>query len=288
MYRSGTLSRPSCRIVLPTVRRVNLVSGGRETQQGRRGWKRLTADGAGSGASLPGWQRTDDPPRPRAGPPAGHGTQPTRHRAPPRSRARSATDTACVGSRQQPPPLRAGTAGVLGRSGAINARAALIAKLDRCTRSVADLAAPGAQAAGPRHRRGSSLRVPVHRRPPGMAPGRAGDARSDHRRPRRRPLMGEGCRQAERHRAPHPHRRPVDAPGRPPGPPGARTRAPRRRTTHQQRRRAHVSGAPGAVPPPASAQRQAPPRARTVARACQYSSRCRTATTSPPPLSATR
>ena len=56
---------------------------------------------------------TGDPPRPRAGPPAGHGTQPTRHRAPPRSRARSATDTASAGSHQQPPPLRAGTAGVL-------------------------------------------------------------------------------------------------------------------------------------------------------------------------------
>ena len=45
--------------------------------------------------------------------PAGHGTQPTRHRAPPRSRARSATDTASAGSHQQPPPLRAGTAGIL-------------------------------------------------------------------------------------------------------------------------------------------------------------------------------
>ena len=45
----------------------------------------------------------------------------------------------------------------------------------------------------------------------------------------RRSLMGEGCRQAERHRAPHPHRRPVDAPGRPPGPPGARPGARRRR-----------------------------------------------------------
>ena len=54
-------------------------------------------------------------------------------------------------------------------------------------------------------------------------PGRAGNACSHHRAPRRRPLMGEGCRQAERHRAPHPHRRPLDAPGRPPSPPGART-----------------------------------------------------------------
>ena len=32
-----------------------------------------------------------------------------------------------------------------------------------------------------------------------MAPGRAGNARSDHRAPPRRPLMGEGCRQAQRH-----------------------------------------------------------------------------------------
>ena len=45
------------------------------------------------------------------------------------------------------------------------------------------------------------------RRAPGMAPGRAGNARGHHRAPPRRPLMGEGCRQAERHRAPHPHRR---------------------------------------------------------------------------------
>ena len=112
--------------------------------------------------------------------------------------------------------------------GAVHGRqvgAVLIAKLDRCTRSVADLAslidtfsrrgvalisaaesldtssaggrlvvnvlgavavgagshrrahvssAAGAQAAGPRHRRGGALRVPVHRRAPGMAPGRAG------------------------------------------------------------------------------------------------------------------
>ena len=86
--------------------------------------------------------------------------------------------------------------------------------------------AAGAQAAGPRHRRGGALRVPVHRRAPGMAPGRAGNARGHHRAPRRRPLMGEGGRQAQRHRAPHPHRRPVDTPGRPPGPPGARTRRP--------------------------------------------------------------
>ena len=61
-----------------------------------------------------------------------------------------------------------------------------------------------------------------------VAPGRAGNARGDHRAPPRRPLMGEGGRPAQRHRAPHPHRRPVDAAGRPPGPPGARTR-PRRR-----------------------------------------------------------
>ena len=38
--------------------------------------------------------------------------------------------------------------------------------------------------------------------------------------------MGEGGRQAQRHRAPHSYRRPVDAAGRPPGPPGARTRRP--------------------------------------------------------------
>ena len=57
-----------------------------------------------------------------------------------------------------------------------------------------------------------------------VAPGRAGNTRSHHRAPPRRPLMGEGGRQAEHRRAPHPHRRPVDAPGRPPGPPGARTR----------------------------------------------------------------
>ena len=43
--------------------------------------------------------------------------------------------------------------------------------------------APGAQAAGPRHRRGGALRVPVHRRAPGMAPGRAGNARGHHRAP---------------------------------------------------------------------------------------------------------
>ena len=46
---------------------------------------------------------------------------------------------------------------------------------------------------------------------------------SHHRALRRRPLMGEGGRQAERHRAPHPHRRPVDTPGRSPGPPRAGT-----------------------------------------------------------------
>ena len=40
----------------------------------------------------------------------------------------------------------------------------------------------------------------VHRRPPSMAPGRAGNACSDHRAPRRRPLMGEGGRPAQRHR----------------------------------------------------------------------------------------
>ena len=68
--------------------------------------------------------------------------------------------------------------------------------------------------------------VPVHRRAPGMAPGRAGNARGHHRAPRRRPLMGEGGRQAQRHRAPHPHRRPLDAPGRPPSPPGTGTRRP--------------------------------------------------------------
>ena len=79
------------------------------------------------------------------------------------------------------------------------------------------------KAAGPRHRRGGALRFPVHRRSPGMAPGRAGNTRSHHRAPRRRPLMGQGGRQAQRHRAPHPYRRPVDAPGRPPSPPGART-----------------------------------------------------------------
>ena len=60
---------------------------------------------------------------------------------------------------------------------------------------------------------------------PGVAPGRAGNTRGHHRAPRRRPLMGEGGRPAERHRAPYPYpyRRPMDAPGRPPGPPGART-----------------------------------------------------------------
>ena len=57
---------------------------------------------------------------------------------------------------------------------------------------------------------------------PGMAPGRAGNACSDHRAPRRRPLMGEGCRQAQRHRAPHSYRRPLDTARRPPGAPGAR------------------------------------------------------------------
>ena len=52
----------------------------------------------------------------------------------------------------------------------------------------------------------------------------------------RRPLMGQGCRPAKRHRAPHPHRRPVDAPGRPPGAPGARTRARRRCVKRRQGR----------------------------------------------------
>ena len=46
------------------------------------------------------------------------------------------------------------------------------------------------------------------------------------------PLMGEGGRQAQRHRAPHSYRRPVDAPGRPPGPPGA---GPGRRVTKTAR-----------------------------------------------------
>ena len=148
-----------------------------------------------------------------------------------------------------------------------------VAKLDRCTRSVADLAslidtfsrrrvalisaaesldtssaggrlvvnvlgavaqwereatarahvsgASSTQGAGPGHRGRCAVRLPVHRRPPRV--------RGHHRAPPRRPLVGEGCRQAERHRAPHPHRRPVDAPGRPPGAPGARTRARRRR-----------------------------------------------------------
>ena len=56
--------------------------------------------------------------------------------------------------------------------------------------------ASSTQGAGPRHRRGGALRFPVHRRSPGMAPGRAGNARGHHRAPRRRPLMGEGGRQA--------------------------------------------------------------------------------------------
>ena len=47
------------------------------------------------------------------------------------------------------------------------------------------------------------------RRAPGMAPRASRNSRGHHRAPPRRPLMGEGCRQAERHRAPHPHRRPV-------------------------------------------------------------------------------
>ena len=75
----------------------------------------LTAGGAGSGASLPGWQQTGNPPRPPAGPSAGHGTQPTRYRAPPRSRASSATDTASAGSHQQRRPLSRRYSGGPGR-----------------------------------------------------------------------------------------------------------------------------------------------------------------------------
>ena len=83
--------------------------------------------------------------------------------------------------------------------------------------------------------RGGALRVPVHRRAPGMAPGRAGNPCSHHRAPRRRPLMGQGGRQAQRHRAPHPYRRPVDTARRPPGAPGARTGARRRSVGRQGR-----------------------------------------------------
>ena len=104
---------------------------------------------------------------------------------------------------------------------------------------------------------GGALRVPVHRRAPGMAPGRAGNPRSHHRAPRRRPLMGEGGRPAQRHRAPYSYRRPVDAPGRPPGPSGARFpgrrsvgqggRSPPYTTDTASQGRARVEGRPTAV-----------------------------------------
>ena len=72
------------------------------------------------------------------------------------------------------------------------------------------------------------------RRAPGMAPGRAGNARGHHQAPPRRPLVGEGCRQAERHRAPYPHRRPLDAPGPP-------TRSTRRHSRHRHALRGRSS-----------------------------------------------
>ena len=53
--------------------------------------------------------------------------------------------------------------------------------------------------------------------------GEQGNARRYGRVPPRRPVMGEGCRQAEHRRAPHSYRRPLDASGRPPGAPSART-----------------------------------------------------------------
>ena len=169
--------------------------------------------------------------------------------------------------------------------GAVHGRqvgAVLIAKLDRCTRSVADLAqlidtfsrrgvalisaaeSLDTSSAGGRlvvnvlgavaqwereataERTSAALQVLKQqgRATGGVAPygyqfidGRRVDGTEASRKrsqrygraPPRRPLMGEGCRQAEHRRAPHPHRRPVDAPGRPPGPPVARTR-PRRRS----------------------------------------------------------
>ena len=89
-----------------------------------------------------------------------------------------------------------------------------------------------------------------------MAPGRAGNPCSDHRAPPRRPLMGEGGRQAQRHRAPHSYRRPVDT-GRAP------TRSTRRAnaSTAPQRKRRQgrdaVSGAAGAVARSETAGRRA-------------------------------
>ena len=49
----------------------------------------------------------------------------------------------------------------------------------------------------------------------------------------------------ERHRAPHPHRRPLDTPGRPPSAPGARPGARRRRVKRRQGRPVHVQGYQG-------------------------------------------
>ena len=141
-----------------------------------------------------------------------------------------------------------------------------------------DQPAPRGHGRGQLRRMLRALRFPVHRRAPGMAPGRAGNARGHHRAPPRRPLMGEGGRQAQRHRAPHSYRRPLDTAGRPPGPPGARSRARAGSviTTLRPRtgRLTHDSGVT-AEPPPGVPARWPPRRyARSCFRPNQAHSRC--------------
>ena len=104
----------------------------------------------------------------------------------------------------------AGAAGIEGRITGHSGRVGLAVELTR--RGAPESRRRPRRAGGSRH--GWS---PTTRRP--SQPSRAPSLPTCSRR--------QG-RQAQRHRAPHPHRRSVDASGRPPSPPGARTAARRR------------------------------------------------------------
>ena len=73
---------------------------------------------------------------------------------------------------------------------------------ERTSDSPAGEAAPGSPAL-----QRQPLRVPLVRRAPRGGSQRAAHARHDRQLPRRRSVVGQGRRRAERHRAPHPHRR---------------------------------------------------------------------------------